>query len=175
VTPGLAPVTSTLTIATSATTPAATSNVTVTGTSGSLSHDTTVGLTVATPAADFTMAASALLPASVSAGGSATSTITVTPTYGFNGTVNLACSGITGGGTPAPTCSFSPSSVAKGSGTATLTIRTTAAHASVTTPWGGIFYAMGLPIGGLALLGTSFTARKKRFWAFLLGCLVFSG
>jgi len=175
VTPGLAPVTSTLTIATSATTPAATSNVTVTGTSGSLSHDTTVGLTVATPAADFTMAVSALLPASVSAGGSATSTITVAPTNGFNGTVNLACSGITGGGTPAPTCSFSPSSVANGSGTSTLTISTTAAHASVTSPWGGIFYAMWLPIGGLALLGTSLTARKKRFWAFLLGCLVFSG
>ena len=175
VTPGLAPVTSTLTIATSATTPASTSNVTVTGTFGSLSHDTTVGLTVATPAADFTMAASALLPASVSAGGSATSTITVAPINGFNGTVNLACSGITGGGTPAPTCSFSPSSVANGSGTSTLTISTTAAHASVTSPWGGIFYAMWLPIGGLALLGTSFTARKKRFWAFLLGCLVFSG
>jgi len=34
---------------------------------------------------------------------------------------------------------------------------------------------MWLPIGGLALLGTSLTARKKRFWAFLLGCLVFSG
>jgi hypothetical protein len=175
VTPGLAPVTSTLTIATSATTPAATSNVTVTGTSGSLSHDTTVSLTVAPPAADFTMAASALSPASVSAGGAATSTITVAPTNGFNGTVSFACSGITGGGTPAPTCSFNPSSVANGSGTSTLTISTTAAHASVTSPSRGIFYAMWLPIGGLALLGTAFTARKKRFWGFLLGCLLFSG
>jgi hypothetical protein len=175
VTPGLAPVTSTLTVATSATTPAATSNVTVTGTSGSLSHDTTVSLIVAAPPppADFTMAASALSPASVSAGGSATSTITIAPTNGFTGTVSFACSGITGGGTPAPTCSFNPSSVANSSGTSTLTISTTAGHASVTSPSRGIFYAMWLPIGGLALLGTSFT--KKRFWGFLLGCLVFSG
>ena len=175
VTPGLAPVTSTLTIATSATTPVATSSVTVTGTSGSLSHDTIFSLTVATPAPDFTMAASALLPASVSAGGSATSTITVAPINGFNGTVNLACSGITGGGTPAPTCSFNPSSVANGSGTSALTISTTAAHASLTSPPSGIFYAMWLPIGGLALLGTTFTVPKKTFWRFLLGCLLFSG
>jgi hypothetical protein len=34
---------------------------------------------------------------------------------------------------------------------------------------------MWLPIGGLALLGTSFAARKKRFWSVVLGCLVFSG
>jgi hypothetical protein len=173
VTPGLAPVTSTLTIATSATTPAATSNVTVTGTSGSLSHDTTVSLTVAVP--DFTIAASALSPASVSAGGSATSTITIAPTNGFNGTVSFACSSITGGGPPAPTCSFNPSSVANGSGTPKLTISTTAAHASLTSPSRVTFYAMWLPIGGLALWGTSFTARKKRFWSVVLGCLVFSG
>jgi hypothetical protein len=44
VTPDSAPVTSTLTIATSATTPAGTSNVTVTGTSGSVSHNTTLSL-----------------------------------------------------------------------------------------------------------------------------------
>jgi hypothetical protein len=172
VTPGLVPVTSTLTIATSATTPAAISNVTVTGTSGSLSHDTTVSLTVAAP--DFTIAASALSPASVSAGGSATSTITIAPTNGFNGTVSFACSSITGGGIPAPTCSFNPSSVSNGSGTPTLTISTTAAHASLTSPSRVTLYAMWLPIGGLALLGTSFAARKKRFWSVVLGCLVFS-
>jgi len=34
---------------------------------------------------------------------------------------------------------------------------------------------MWLPIGGLALLGTAFTVRKKRFWSVVLGCLVFSG
>jgi len=33
---------------------------------------------------------------------------------------------------------------------------------------------MLLPIGGLALLGTGFTSRKKKVWGFLLGCLLFS-
>jgi len=34
---------------------------------------------------------------------------------------------------------------------------------------------MLLPIGGLALLGTGFTSRKKKLWGFLLACLLFSG
>lgn len=33
---------------------------------------------------------------------------------------------------------------------------------------------MLLPVAGLALLGTSFTSRKKRLWGFLAGCLLFS-
>ena len=39
----------------------------------------------------------------------------------------------------------------------------------------GLFYAMLLPIGGLALLGTGITSRKKKLWGFLLGCILFSG
>jgi hypothetical protein len=34
---------------------------------------------------------------------------------------------------------------------------------------------MFLPIGGLALLATSFTSRRKKIWSLLLGCMVFSG
>jgi len=33
---------------------------------------------------------------------------------------------------------------------------------------------MLLPIGGLALLGTGITSRKKKIWGVLLGCLLFS-
>jgi hypothetical protein len=33
---------------------------------------------------------------------------------------------------------------------------------------------MLLPIGGLALLGTGVTSRRKKLWGFLLGCLLFS-
>ena len=176
VTPGSAPVTSTLTIATSATTPAGTSNVTVTGTSGSVSHNTTLSLSVqAALPADFQISASALSPASVAAGGSATSMITIAPLSGFTGTVNLTCS-ITPVVTPAPTCALAPNSVASGSGTAKLTVSTTAATTAFLAPHAkGIFYAMWLPIAGLALLGTGFTSRKKRFWSFLLGCALFSG
>ena len=126
-------------------------------------------------APDFTMAASALSPATVSAGGSATSTITIAAVNGFNSTVNLTC-GITPVVAPPLTCSLNPSSVANGSGTSVVTVNTTApTTASLAPQSGGIFYAMLLPIGGLALLGTGFGSRRKKLWSFLLGCLLFSG
>jgi len=174
VTPG---VTSALTINTSTTTPAATSSVTVTGTAGLLSHNTSVGLTVNAPppAPDFTIVASALAPASIVAGGTATSTIKITPTNGFNSAVNLSCS-VTPAASKGPTCSLNPTSVASASGTSTLTVKTTAATtASLTPHFKGIFYAMCLPVGGLALLGAGFTSRKRRCLGFLLGCMLFSG
>jgi subtilase family serine protease len=122
--------TSTLTIATATSTPIATSNFTVTGTSGSLTHATAVSLAVtATPTPDFTLVPGAATPASVAAGASATSTITIAPAAGFTGTVALTCA-VTGGGTPAPTCTLAPASVANSSGTSTLTIKTTAGSSS---------------------------------------------
>ena len=42
--------------------------------------------------------------------------------------MTLACSGVTGGGTPAPACGFSLTSVANASGTSTLTLSTSAGH-----------------------------------------------
>ncbi len=129
-----------------------------------------------TSLADFTITASAFSPATVAAGGAATSTITISPLNGFNGAVSLSCSGIAPRATPAPTCSFSPNSVANGSGTSTLTVSTTAATTASRAPQSkGIFYAMWLPIGGLMVLGTGFTSGKKRFLCSLFGCLLFSG
>ena len=120
---------STLTINTTAATPIGTSNIIVAGTSGAVSHTTSVSLTVfPAPTPDFTIAATALSPATVPAGGSATSTITVTATNGFTGSVSLSCSSITPAASPAPTCSFAPGSLASGSGTATLTVSTIAPH-----------------------------------------------
>jgi len=178
VTAGLAPATSTLTIATSATTPVGTSNITVTGTSGSVSHDTGISLMVnpipAPP--DFTMAASPLSPATVSAGGSATSTITITPMNLFNGTVSLSCSSITPAVARAPVCSFNPSSVANGSGASTLTVSTMAAAAtSLAPPSEGLFYAIWLAIGGLALLGARFISGWKQLLVLPLTGLMLSG
>jgi hypothetical protein len=167
--------TSTLTISTSATTPTGTYTMTVAG-AGSANHSTTVNLTItAAPVADFTIAASTLSPASVAAGGSATSTITIAPVNGFNSTVNLSCS-ITPVVSRPPTCSFNPSSMANGSGTSVVTVKTTAPTTAFLAPQSrGIFFAMWLPIGGLALLGTGLTSRKKKLWGFLFGCLLFSG
>jgi len=71
---------------------------------------------------DFQFSATSLLPATISAGSKATSTITITQENGFNGSVTFACSGLPG----TVTCSFSPSSTT-GSGTSQLTVATTAA------------------------------------------------
>jgi phospholipase C len=82
------------------------------------------GSTQMTP--DFEITATALSPATVTAGGSATSTVTIAAVNGFTGTVALACSGLPS----EASCSFNPASVA-GSGTSQLTIAT-----AVTTPAG---------------------------------------
>jgi hypothetical protein len=138
VTPGGAPVTSTLTITTTAATPAGNSTVTVTGTAGSVTHNTTVTLTTQ----DFTLSATTLSPATVATGVSATSTITIAPLNGFNGTVNLSCSSITPVVTPAAVCAFVPPSVT-GSGTSTLTVSTTG------TPVGNYVVTVAGTVGSL--------------------------
>ena len=168
--------TSVLTVSTVALTSPVAYTLTITGTSGALNHSATGTLTVTAPAADFTIAASALAPATVAAGASSTSTITIAPAPGtsFNSAVALTCS-VAPAVTRAPTCAFNPAAVANGSGTSMLTVSTTAATTASLAPHSrGLFYAMLLPIAGLAFLGTGITSRKKKLWGFLLGCLLFS-
>ena len=114
VTPQGATVSSVMTISTTAATPLATSTVTVTGISQSLQHDTTVGLTVTVPppTPDFTIAATALTPATIAAGASSTSTITIAPLNGLATAVALTCS-VAPSATRGPTCAFNPASVAE--------------------------------------------------------------
>ena len=108
----------------------------------------------------------------VTPGGSAnnsTSTITVTPEYGFTGTVKLSCAVSTTMSNPVdpPTCSI-PSSVSiSGStaGTATLTVNTTASssNSASNVPLDG----PSGPAGGVTLGILSFfavTARKRKPW-----------
>ena len=166
--------TSVLTVNAAATTPPGAFNIAVTGTAGAVSHNVSLSLTITGPP-DFTVVASALSPATIAAGASATSTITIAPQNGFNSSVSLTCS-IAPAANRGPTCSFNPSSVAGGSGTSTLTVNTTpATSASVGPRWRGVFYAMWLPISGLALLGTGFTSRRKKLLGLLLLCLLISG
>jgi phospholipase C len=78
----------------------------------------------------YSLAATALTPASVTAGNTTTSTITLTPTGGYSGTVTLSCSAMSVANAPA--CSFSPNPVpVAGSGSSTLTIST-----NIDTPGG---------------------------------------
>lgn len=80
----------------------------------------------------------------VSAGGSATYTVIVTPTGGFSQAVSLACSGPP----PGVSCSFSPASVTPGgssAATSTVTVSTTAAGSGLLRRWGPV--APGEPPG----------------------------
>jgi len=95
---------STMTVSTSTSTPTGTYTITITGTSGSLTHTTTVSLTVNSASlANFSLSAS---PSSltVSRGSSGTSTITIHPSGGFNGSVTFSASSLPTG----VTASFSP-------------------------------------------------------------------
>jgi len=115
--------------------------VTVTGTSGSLTHTATISLTVnavATP--DFSLSAS---PASltVTQGTSGSSTVTVTPSGGFTGSVTLSNSALPSGVTAAfgtnPTTgssalTFTASATAT-TGTSTVTVTGTSGTLTHTT------------------------------------------
>jgi endoglucanase len=116
---------STLTISTATTTAAGSYPLTITGTSGSLSHAVNATLVVNTP--DFTLSAS---PSSrtITVGNSTTYTASVSPLNGFNGAVALSVSGLPANATG----SFNPNSVSGGSGTSTLTVSTTSSTLSGT-------------------------------------------
>ena len=119
--PNPATTSSTLTVTISSATPVSSYPLTIAGTSGSLSHTTSVTLVVSTP--DFSLSAS---PASqtVAAGGSTSYSVTITPTGGFSGQVTLAVSALPSGAS----ASFVPNPATASS---TLSVTT-----STTTPVG---------------------------------------
>ena len=133
--------TSALTFTASSTATTGTSTITVTGVSGSLTHTTSISLTIAAPAApNFSLSAS---PTSltVKQGTSGSSTITVTPSNGFTGSVTLSNSALPSGVTatfgtnPATSSSvltFTASSTAT-TGTSTITITGTSGTLTHTT------------------------------------------
>jgi phospholipase C len=79
----------------------------------------------------YALTASPLQPASVTAGGHATSKVTVTPSNGYTGTVSLSCH-VNNEGEASPLCSVSPTTAAiTGSANFTLTVST-----SINSPGG---------------------------------------
>jgi len=125
----------------------------------------------ATPAVDFTLEG---LTSTVSAGGSGSSTITVTALNGFTGTVALTCSPSSSSAQIA--CTLNPTSLDMSTGTthntktATLSI-TTVAKLQTPGPWqrrGTLFAATGGLLAAVLLGGVS----SQRRWLSSLGCLI---
>ena len=126
--------TSTLTVTTTATTSLSAYTVTVTGTSGAKVVTATVTVTVTTPGA-FSLTSTAVTIATPGQPG--TSIITATGTGGFTGAVALTCSVTPSSATDPPTCSVGSPINLTGTtttGTATLTVSTTAASGVVVRP-----------------------------------------
>ncbi|HSK42351.1 MAG TPA: hypothetical protein VLA83_00530, partial [Candidatus Binatia bacterium] len=132
---------SVVTFTASSTATTGTTSVTITGVSGTLSHTTSISLTInATATPNFSLSAS---PSSLSVtqGSSGSSTITVTPSGGFTGSVTLSNSALPSGVTASfgtnPTTStsvltFTASSTAT-TGTSTITITGVSGTLSHTT------------------------------------------
>lgn len=138
--PNPATTTSTMTIATASTTPVGSYPLTITGTSGSLTHTATATLVV-DPAGDFTLGADPTSQ-SVVQGSSTSYGITVNATGGFNGSVSLSATGLPSGATalfaPNPTTNTSTLSVATApttpAGTYAVTVTGTSGSLTHTVP-----------------------------------------
>jgi hypothetical protein len=119
----------TLTVQTANTSPTGTFTPTITGTSGNLSHSTTVTLVLKSPSdPNFTVAAS---PSSQSVvqGDQTSYTVTVTRSNGFSGSVSLGVTGLPS----ATTASWSPSSTIPNGSTSTSLNLQTASNTSTGT------------------------------------------
>jgi hypothetical protein len=130
---GTLAVTAMLTVTTQAATTAGSYTIRVKGASGAGTETTNIPLTVtAPPVAKFTLTNTTVTIASPGATG--TSTIAVTPSGGFTGSVALSCT-VTGpaGSVDPPVCSVTQPAAITGTEavTATLTVNTTAASASL--------------------------------------------
>ncbi len=136
-----------------------------------------VSITVTNPDFAFTPGESAL---TISAGGSASETLTVAPIVGFSGAVSLGCAGGLPSGT---TCSFSPATLPNATGSSTLTVsmsgpfNSQASNTKKTGPWHTTTATWC--ITGLFLIG-GFSSRRRRsllamimvfgVFGFLSGC-----
>jgi len=132
--------------------------------------------------ATFTVSASKTA-ATVTAGQSTTSTLTLTPSSGFTGAATLSCSGLPQGAS----CSFSPASVTLNGSAAssTLTITTTArttamvfpaSHSTPGSPWipgGLVLAAVLLPFGVRGR--TRLSPTQQRTIAVLIALVMLNG
>ena len=161
--------------------------ITITGTAGAeVETAAPVYFNVVDVPQDYTLSVTqAISPSTVTPGGGAKATVTVTPIAGYTGSVTLSCLSVTPVVVAAPICSFNavggsggPTvSLANGSaGTSILTISTygnTQSTAEVWTP--PIFYGLWLAFPGLALMGAGARGSQKKKWLGLFLLMVVAG
>jgi hypothetical protein len=147
--------------------------------SGDSIYAPATGNSVAVTVTPGSFTLSATTPAAVPSGSPATSTVTVTGSGGYSGTVTLACSltASPSGATTLPTCAASSATVTLSatatSGTATMTVSTSSTSAALLRGfrkgprWGGA--GSGLLLACLVLVGIP--AGRHR-WRSMLGCAV---
>jgi FG-GAP-like repeat/FG-GAP repeat len=145
-----------------------------------VNNDNTISVLLNTTGADFSISAAAPTPGTVSRGHSSTSTLSLAHLNSFDNPVALTCSAQPA--QSAPTCSFTPSSVtfdANGDATATLTINTGAATASLVPLGHNSVSSLFLwPVAVLGMVGAGFGSRcftRRKLMFYLLGCVLFGG
>jgi len=126
----------------------------------------------------YALSGGAATPPSIAAGATSTATVTVTPQPGYVGTVSLTCvvapTIVPTSSAMPPTCAANPTQVTITAGesappTTQLTFTTVAPAKAMAESPRKFFYALWLPVPGLALLGFGLGSRRRKK---LLGLLV---
>lgn len=161
--------------------------VTVTGTSGSLTHQQSLDISVLAVAPSFTVTViRPMQPNSVHAGVAASAALSINPVNNYTGSVWLSCATIAPPVVYPPTCSFAPTTGGGGQPVqvsptgaigVTMTVSTlgNAQIAGNAAPRGK-FYALWLPLPMLAFvgIGAASSKRSRKMWA-LLGLVILAG
>jgi len=144
-----------------------------------VNSDNTISVLLNTTGADFSISASAPMPGTVSRGQSSTSTVNLAHLNSFDNPVALTCS--VQPAQSAPTCSFSPNSVtfdANGNVTATLTINTGAATASLLPlSHDSLHFTLQSlwPVAVFGMVGAGFGSRcfpRRKLMFYVLGAVL---
>jgi hypothetical protein len=145
--------------------------------------DNTISVLLNTASTDFSIAATTPVPGRLTAGQSATSTISLSLLNAFDNPVSLACS-VQPALPGAPTCSLNSHLVtfdARGNAAAMITINASSSAAALESFRSGERSSKAgfwMPVAGLAFFGTVFgvTFPKKRTESvFLTGAFLFCG
>lgn len=141
----------------------------VSGTSGKQSASTTVDLTIAPPATGSGVGQFALTGTAINIsapGASGTSTITITPSGGFTGTVALSCAIAQGPNfaTDSPACSVSPAPAITGTQAVTATLTLSTSPAPSTSARSVMGFGGGTVLAALFLV---FVPRRRSWRTFL--------